>query len=289
MLDSFRELADDNTSGATELINRLLALCECCALGEAFGEVEEGLAMLETAQMSMPSFHAVVNILKSEFLPKLVPGEDTAEAISYLASLQQILSESGATIAVRFAERFSVPVRILTLSRSSTVILALQHLISAGLLAHLYVLESRPLNEGVKTLRDCVHDGARGTLMADAAMMEAVRQVDCVIVGADCVSADGFLLNKTGTHPLAIICRAKGVPLYVLCDSLKFSPQLVEQTCLEARPPSELVALQPDDSFEVWNTYFEWTPIDLISAFITERGSFTPDQVSGIAAEEVTG
>jgi translation initiation factor 2B subunit (eIF-2B alpha/beta/delta family) len=165
------------------------------------------------------------------------------------------------------------------------VIAALMHLIDEGLLAHLYVLESRPLNEGLKTLRDCVQHGAQGTLVADAAMADIVRHADCVLVGADCVSADGFLLNKIGTQALALICKAKNIPFYVLCDSLKFSPQLMEQTYLEQRPESELVAKQAGDEFDVWNYYFEWTPIELITAFITERGSFAPDQISGLASD----
>jgi translation initiation factor 2B subunit (eIF-2B alpha/beta/delta family) len=283
-LQSFQELADDNTSGATELITRLLGLCETCTLGLAFSAIRKGLEALEQAQRSLPSLHTVINILRSEFLPML-EDDDLSPAISYLVSLQKILTESGETIALRFAELFSVPCRIVTLGRSSTVMSALLYLIDKELLAHLSVLESRPLNEGLKTLRDCLERGATGTLFADAAMAEAAMAADCAIVGADSVSADGFLLNKIGSHALAIVCRAVEIPFYVLCDSLKFSPQLRDQILVERHPEGEIVEKRPKDKFDVWNMYYEWTPVDLVTGFVTERGIFAPGELSGLLSE----
>lgn len=292
MLKEFELLAADNTSGATELIRKLLALCESCAIGYRFDELREGFALLESAQKSMPSLHAVLHILKSEFLSQLRPDEETADAISYLSSLEKILTQSGEQIAGIFGGLFASPVSAVTLSRSSTVLASLVHLFELGRLRHVALLEGRPMLEGHRSARDLHGHRIPVTLMVDAAMAVAVRGADVAVVGADSISADGYLLNKTGTLPLALCCRSEGRPLYVLCDSLKFSPQLRDDIPVEDRPPAEL--LKPDrelplpggeQDINIWNRYFEWTPIDLVTAFVTERGAFTPDQLSALAGE----
>lgn len=286
MLREFQELATDNTSGATELVHRLLALCENCAMGYHFDELRQGFALLETSQISMPSLHAVLHILKGEFLPKLLEGEETAEAIVYLSSLQNILEESGEAISRYFSSKFDKPTRVVTISRSLTVLSALNTLAEKGKLRHLYVCESRPMMEGVRTIRDCCQHSINSTLIVDSALMEVLPNTDIAIVGADSVSADGFLLNKTGTFPLGICCKELGIPLYVLCDSLKFSPQLKENIRVEESPESEILERKTADTFCIHNCYFEWMPVDYVTAFITERGEFPPDQLTRLAGED---
>lgn len=288
VLQEFQDLAADNTSGATELIRKLLALCENCAIGYCFEDLREGFALLEESQKSMPSLHAVLHILKTDFLPKLREDDETADAISYLSSLEKILNESSSAIAARFADTFSESVRLVTLSRSSTVLLALRALHEKGHLAHAHILEARPMLEGHRSIRDLDALHVPCTLFTDAAMAVAVSRADAAVVGADSISADGYLLNKTGTLPLALCCKEFGIPLYVLCDSLKFSPQLREHIEVEARPVEEVLVRAEKDGFAVWNKYFEWTPVEYVKEFITERGSFSPDQLSALAGDEAT-
>jgi translation initiation factor 2B subunit (eIF-2B alpha/beta/delta family) len=286
LLKHFQEIANDNTSGATELIHKLLALCENCAIGYRIEDLRQGFALLENAQKSMPSLHAVLQILKSDFLPKLRADEETADAITYLSSLEKILSESGVTIAGLFTEKFSEARSMVTISRSSTVMATFYRMHQENLLRQAFVLEARPMTEGHRTIRDLQQHGVRATLLVDAAMCEAIEHVDCAVVGADSISADGYLLNKTGTFPLAICCKEFGVPLYVLCDSLKFSPQLKDRIPVEERPEEEIIHREEGDSFTVLNRYFEWTPVDYVTEFITERGVYTPDQLSALVGED---
>ena len=285
MLKEFEQLATDNTSGATELIWKLLALCENCAIGYRFDELQEGFALLESAQKSMPSLHAVLHILKSEFLIKLRENEETADAIAYLSSLEKILTQSGEQIAAIFGQLFQKPLSVTTLSRSSTVLATMYHLHGLERLRQVYLLEGRPMLEGHRSVRDLHDHGIPVTLMIDAAMGEAVANTDIVVVGADSISADGYLLNKTGTLPLAMCCQVLDKPLYVLCDTLKFSPQLRAQILVEDRPVEEVLQKGEEDGFSVWNRYFEWTPVEMVTFFITERGAFAPDQLSALAGE----
>jgi translation initiation factor 2B subunit (eIF-2B alpha/beta/delta family) len=66
---------------------------------------------------------------------------------------------------------------------------------------------------------------------------------------------------------------------------LKFSPQLRDEIVVEDSPQSDVVEKRKQDTFEVWNRYFEWMPVDLVTAFVTEQGVFAPDQLSKLAGE----
>ncbi len=280
MLKSFQELATDNTSGATELIHRLLGVCESCLMGGAADELQAGVQSLFSAQLGLPSFHAVLHTLARDLFPLLAGGGDATAALAYIASLQQVLDESVTRISGHFLTLLKRPRRILTMSRSSTVIESVIDAHEHRKIRHAYVLESRPTMEGVKTIRDFDDRGIPCTLLVDAAMAEGMQSADFAVVGADGISADGFLLNKTGTHALALVCQAQEKPLYVLCDTLKFSPQLRQDIILESHPPEEVVERAAEDRFNVLNRYFEWTPMDRVTGFITEKGIYPPDQIT---------
>lgn len=280
VIKEFEELASDNTSGATELIHRLLGTCEMCLMGGAVGELKVGLESLLTEQLGLPSFHAVLHTLRRDLEPLLATDVDIHKSLSYIASLQQLLDESATNIASNFLTLLPKPQKILTMSRSSTVIEALSTAQEKKKIDHLFVLESRPMCEGVKTIRDFSGQGIPSTLIIDGAMADGVKNVDLVVVGADGISADGFLLNKTGTFALALVCLHQEKPLYVLCDSLKFSPQLRADIIIEDQPIDEVIEKQPTDRFDVWNRYFDWTPIDYITSFVTEKGIYPPDKIT---------
>ena len=76
--------------------------------------------------------------------------------------------------------------------------------------------EARPLNEGVRTARRLAEKGVSVTLITDAQMGLFVREAEAVVVGADSVLPDGSLVNKIGTHLLALAAREAKVPFYVM-------------------------------------------------------------------------
>ena len=122
--------------------------------------------------------------------------------------------------------------------------------------------------------RRSVEAGKAGRMAAGFTLMElllAVSILAMLLVGF------GFLMvfvrkygygATTGTY----LVVAVGIPLYVLCDSLKFSPQLRNQILVEDSPGEDVMHRETLDTFTVWNRYFEWIPIELVTSFITERG-----------------
>jgi len=149
--------------------------------------------------------------------------------------------------------------------------------------------ETRPLNQGSRlTAWELLEDHIPVTLIADsmsAAMMRSGR-VTKVLVGADRVVKDG-VFNKIGTYMHAVVAQAHSVPFYVAAPLSSFDLERSStEVEIEERPREELIycgskQLAPLE-VAVYNPAFDFTPFELISALITERGVFRPQDVHAL-------
>jgi len=83
---------------------------------------------------------------------------------------------------------------------------------------HVLVDETRPFMQGSRlTAWELQRAGVDQTLITDnmAGHFMQRGEVDCVIVGADRVVANGDVANKIGTYSLAVLARAHSIPFYV--------------------------------------------------------------------------
>ncbi|WP_435196123.1 NUDIX domain-containing protein [Natronomonas sp. EA1] len=167
-----------------------------------------------------------------------------------------------------------LPERVLTLSRSGTVLAALR-----AAEPHVFVAESRPAREGV-TVAEELAESMPVTLHTDAAIAHvlATEGVDAVLVGADAVLADGSVVNKTGTRGAALAATHEGIPVYVVCARDKIAAD--ETAHLESGPDEEI-----HDSLDVLNPTFDVTPPEAISAVVTEDGALSETDVRAAARE----
>jgi methylthioribose-1-phosphate isomerase len=117
-------------------------------------------------------------------------------------------------------------------------------------------------------------------LMIDsaAAWAMATGQVDCVIVGADRIAADGSVANKIGTYALAVAAHRHGIPFVVVApESTRDLTTLTgSEIVVEERAPAEVthvggIATAPE-GITVFNPAFDVTPPDLVTAIVTENG-----------------
>ena len=150
---------------------------------------------------------------------------------------------------------------------------------------HVFVDETRPFLQGARlTAWELQRAGVPLTLITDnmAAYFMRRGDVDCVIVGADRVVANGDIANKIGTYGLAVLARAHGIPFYVAAPSSTIDMSL---------PNGDAIPIEQRDSAEVTQVAgrsiaptgvqaahpaFDITPHTLISALITERGVIEP-------------
>jgi methylthioribose-1-phosphate isomerase len=113
-------------------------------------------------------------------------------------------------------------------------------------------------------------------------------EIDCVIVGADRIAANGDTANKIGTYTLAVLAKEHGIPFYVAAPtttidlSLKSGREIpIEQRRAEEVTHIQGVSLAPDGT-PAQNPAFDVTPAKYITALITERGIIRAPYGEGI-------
>jgi translation initiation factor 2B subunit (eIF-2B alpha/beta/delta family) len=157
---------------------------------------------------------------------------------------------------------------VFTYSYSDTV---KQAILGVGV-ENVIVTESRPGNEGIRLAKELAEEGVNVLTGVDGMVHMYMKLADMVLVGADSVQHNGSFINKVGTKMLGYAACEHGVPFYVLCDTMKFNVlnYLGQEIELEEMDPKEVV--EPSDNLRVRNFYFELTPPELVTAFISEEG-----------------
>ena len=151
-----------------------------------------------------------------------------------------------------------------------------------------YADETRPLLQGSRlTAWELKNAGIDVTLICDnmAAHTMKQRKIDCVIVGADRIAANGDAANKIGTYSLSIIAKEHNVPFYVAAPASTFDLSIAsgDEIPIEERHSDEVTSISGNkiapDGIKVFNPAFDVTPASNIAAIITERGIInSPDK-----------
>lgn len=189
----------------------------------------------------------------------------------------------------------------------------------------LIVVDSRPLNSGLATLRvmsnymPCIYTTLSGVA---SVMKEATR----VLLGASALFSNGSMQAPCGTAMIASLAKAQSVPVIAVCESYKFSErvQLDSIVSNELGSPYEICVpvseelraelssgnenqksagapstapqlnceylggADPSDQllpFQVLNPRYDLTPIENISAVATETGLIPPTSVPVLIRE----
>ena len=146
---------------------------------------------------------------------------------------------------------------------------------------HVFHTETRPFLQGSRlTAWELVQLGIPSTLIVDssAGLLMRLGEVDCAIVGADRIAANGDVANKIGTYSLAVLARENGVPFYVAAptSTVDLSLSSGDEIPIEERHPEEVTSLggiqTAPEGIGVRNPAFDITAHEYISAIITENG-----------------
>lgn len=141
--------------------------------------------------------------------------------------------------------------------------------------------ETRPLLQGARlTAWELKKLKIPFTLITDsmAGYFMSRGDVDCVIVGADRIAANGDTANKIGTYTLAVLAKENNIPFYVAAPLTTIDPALKSGTeiPIEQRSPEEVTHIQgtavTPEGIEAANPAFDVTPNRYITAIITEGG-----------------
>jgi methylthioribose-1-phosphate isomerase len=146
-----------------------------------------------------------------------------------------------------------------------------------------YANETRPLLQGARlTVWELLKENIPVTLITDSMAGYFMNKgvINCVIVGADRIAANGDVANKIGTYTMAVLATENGIPFYVAApmSTIDFSLSSGADIPIEERNPDEVTHIQgiriAPKGAKAANPAFDVTPHCYVSAIITEKGVF---------------
>jgi methylthioribose-1-phosphate isomerase len=156
-----------------------------------------------------------------------------------------------------------------------------------GMRPFVYVMETRPRAQGARlTTWELAKLGIPHRLIVDSAAGLLLRRgmADVTLCGADRICANGDVVNKVGTYPLAVLAREHAVPFYAVAPFSTFDLDTPEggSVPIEERAAAEVTNFAPPGT-QVWNPAFDVTPAALVRAIVTDRGVLRPPYESSVA------
>jgi len=146
---------------------------------------------------------------------------------------------------------------------------------------HVFASETRPLLQGARlTAWELIKYNIPFTLITDTMTGHFLSRggIDCVIVGADRIAANGDVANKIGTYNLAVLAMENGIPFYVAAptSTIDISLESGDDIPIEERSAAEVTHIRgvpiAPEGVKAANPAFDVTPHRYISAIITECG-----------------
>lgn len=164
------------------------------------------------------------------------------------------------------------------------------------------VVDSRPLFEGKKIIRELSDAGVNCTYVLITALSYVIKNVTTVFLGAHAMLSNGLLYSRVGTGVVATAAKTRNIPVLVLCESIKFTDrvqldsvafnelgsrdQLVNISIGEKPLISEnLKSYKTEKNLDILSILYDLSPSDSIKKIITEVGSLPPSSVPVVLRE----
>jgi methylthioribose-1-phosphate isomerase len=171
----------------------------------------------------------------------------------------------------------------LACSSWGTALGVIRSAINVGKNVNVISCETRPLMQGARlTAWELARDGIEVTTITDSTAAHLMRKgaIDAVIVGADRITSDA-VFNKIGTYMHAVCAYHHKIPFYVAAPLSTFDPINTEQDVIIEERGREEVTIMGGRTYvpgkaQVRNYAFDATPMELVTAIITETGVLRP-------------
>jgi methylthioribose-1-phosphate isomerase len=169
--------------------------------------------------------------------------------------------------------------------------------IDAGKRVAVIADETRPFLQGSRlTAWELAKDNIPVTVITDNMAGHVMKQgkVDCVVVGADRIAANGDAANKIGTYMVAVLAKQHNIPFYVAApiSTVDLATPTGDQIPIEQRDAKEVTHMRDQqltpDGVAVHNFAFDVTPNELIAAIITDRGVARPPYTESLRSLATT-
>ncbi|MBI4739341.1 hypothetical protein HY772_07390 [Candidatus Woesearchaeota archaeon] len=226
----------------------------------------------ESKTLSAMESNALINIVNSRI----------NETLSYFEEADKIISNFA-------SKKIRSDMRIFTHCHSSTVTHALITAHKNNTKFSVKNTETRPLYQGRITATELAKAGIQVTHYVDSAARLALKESDVFFIGADAITAEGYVINKIGSELLSFVANEYDIPVYVLSHSWKFDPQTVFgfEEPIEERYAQEVWKDAPA-GVAIHNYAFERIHPKYITAIISEFGIHAPQTFVEVSRKEQT-
>ena len=250
--------------GAKQIAVECLKFLRALAKKKGFGrDFDSAMKKLEKARPTAVVLHNCLEIIRKE--------KDVKTINRLLRQLNQVTKEI-AKKGSRLIKNNSV---IMTHCHSGEALSIIEQAWKDGKKIKVYATETRPKDQGIKTVKDLVKKGIPVTLIVDSAIGYFIKECDIVVVGTDSIRKEG-IVNKIGTYPLALVAWQHKKPFYVVGNTLKLDKR--KKLIIEERNPDEIYK-EHMKSLDIRNPAFDVTPWKYINRVVTEKGIMTPGNI----------
>lgn len=252
------KILNDKISGSSEILARLNKL-----LINTLNDIKRFQKIITIVQKELNHFAVIENYCKD--LENIIKQNEINHLKQYLLKYSELENRRYQKIAKKLEDKISRCKKIVTISRSGTF-LNIMPIIDPKRKIDITVLESRPENEGRSTAKELLSKGFKVKIITDAMMAQAVQSSDAAVSGADSVLKNGNVINKSGSLPLAIICRKYKKPYYVVVSKSKFT---TKKNFKPVKKKPEAIWHYMNRKLLVENNSFEEIDRSLITSIIT--------------------
>ena len=174
---------------------------------------------------------------------------------------------------------------ILTHSRSTCVLKAIEYAKKENKKLTFYVTESRPGMEGLVTAEKINSIGYPVKLIVDSAVRYFMKDIDKVLVGAEAVAVNGAVISKVGTSLISLIANEARVRVFVVAPISKFNIETLFGELVELPESDWRRLMSPDVLASLPENYiarvpiYDVTPPQYVDGIATERGLFAPQAI----------
>ena len=281
VIEKINRLKDDRVHGASWLSLQAISILNSAVSGSRANTVDDFIQEIKTVAEELararPTLTPIANY-SNQFLQQIVARSQDEKESDSLKSFARTKGKELLKLATR-ANSKSVEYgsgiigdldTVITCSYSSTVCKVLEIARQRETKFRVIIAESKFGDKiyGEIAAEQLMKHQIPTEIVSDEAIQLRISKADRALVGADSITASGYLINGKPTSILAQAARDKKIPFYVVCDSAKFDIQGY------VAKPSEL---EPG---------FDRTPLDLVTGIITEKGTMQPNLVIAYIEEK---
>lgn len=254
--DEIVALSEDRASGAAEILQKAATIVLKHAETVPDGDIANALLA------ARPDMASVINLAL-----ELRRHSSTSGADEITMAFLHEHRKSFARAVNETARLIESGQKILTYSRSSTILASFLEAKARGKDFLVYLTESRPGMEGLTLAKELSGVGIKVVLGTDSALAGFLGECDMVVIGADAVGPEYFY-NKTGTLGLVLLSRAIGKPFYLSVSRDKLLTQEgISYYRVGEMPEEEIISPVPY-GVTVVNRYFEAVPVNLVTRMV---------------------